>query len=333
MKRTGNLICRIADPDNLRSAFWKAKKRKADKPNVKAFSNDLDNQLLQLRNGILSGHVSVGNYSFFTIHDPKKRMICAADFSERVLHHAIMNVCHSIFEKYQIYHSYASRKGKGTYAAIEQAKRNQRQYPCYIKMDIRKYFDSIDHSVLLAMLQQRIKDKVLLDIFRKIINSYSIQPAKGLPIGSLTSQYFANHYLGKADHYAKEKLQVPAYVRYMDDMVLWGDNKKQLNEKGEAFRDFIIRELDLAFKTSYMNKTSRGLPFCGYTIYPEKILLNGRSKKRFIKKMKTYQKKVELNLWNQKDYQTHILPLLAFAKKANTFGLRKTVIKKMDQPG
>ena len=121
MKRENNLISLIADPDNLRLAFWKARKAKDVKMEVAEFRKSLDKNLLTLRNELLLGNVQVGQYHYFTIYDPKEREICAASFRERVLHHALMNVCHANFEKYQIFVSYASRKGKGTYAAINRA--------------------------------------------------------------------------------------------------------------------------------------------------------------------------------------------------------------------
>jgi RNA-directed DNA polymerase len=121
MKRAGYLLESIADIDNLRLAYFKAKKGKSEKHSVHLFTNELDRNLLKLREQILSGKIEVGNYHYFTIYDPKERKICAAAFAERVLHHAIMNICHPYFERYQIYDSYASRIGKGTYAALERA--------------------------------------------------------------------------------------------------------------------------------------------------------------------------------------------------------------------
>lgn len=128
MKRENNLIEKITEPDNLRLAFWKARKAKEGKMEVTEFRKELDKKLLTLQEELLSGNVQVGNYHYFTIFDPKERLICAASFKERVLHHAIMNICHVNFEKFQIFDSYASRLGKGTYAALERAKFFQVKY-------------------------------------------------------------------------------------------------------------------------------------------------------------------------------------------------------------
>ncbi|MDD3723585.1 MAG: RNA-directed DNA polymerase [Lutibacter sp.] len=323
MKRENNLISLIADPDNLRLAFWKARKAKDVKMEVAEFRKSLDKNLLTLRNELLLGNVQVGQYHYFTIYDPKEREICAASFRERVLHHALMNVCHANFEKYQIFVSYASRKGKGTYAAINRAKNYQRKYNWFLKLDVCKYFDSIDHCILKQLLAKRFKDVVLLNVFYNIIDSYETSTDKSLPIGNLTSQYFANHYLAVADHYLKEKLQIPAYVRYMDDMVIWSNDKNMLLKIGNEFQLFIETELNLRLKPFCLNSTDKGLPFLGYILFPKTILLNNNSRKRFKNKLKQYNYKLNNDEWNQAEYQAHVLPLIAFTKHANTYNLRK----------
>jgi len=327
MKRENNLVLSIADPDNLRLAFWKARMAKDSKMEVADFRISLDKNLLLLRNELLSGNVQVGNYHYFTIYDPKERKICAAEFRERVLHHALMNVCHANFEKYQISDSYASRIGKGTYAALERAAAFQKKYKWFLKLDVRKYFDSIDHEVLKSMLLKRYKDQALLQVFFQIIDSYQSVAGKGLPIGNLTSQYFANHYLAFADHHIKEKMQVPAYVRYMDDMVIWADDKNLLLRIGYEFQSFLESELSLTLKPFCLNSTVKGLPFLGYVLFPATTLLNNRSCKRFKIKLKQYTYKLNHEEWSQNEYQAHILPLIAFVKHANTFSLRTKYVE------
>lgn len=322
MKRENNLMTLIADPDNLRLAFWKARKAKDGKLEVGDFRKSLDKNLQLLRNELLSGKVQVGKYHYFTIYDPKERKICAASFKERVLHLAIMNVCHNNFEKHQIYDSYASRIGKGTYAALERAADFQKKYKWFLKLDVRKYFDSIDQEKLKSMLSKRFKDKALLLLLFQIIDSYQTIAGKGLPIGNLTSQYFANHYLSLADHHIKEKLNAPAYVRYMDDMVIWADDKSLLLKMGNEFQGFIESELSLILKPFCLNSTEKGLPFLGYVLFPKTVLLNNSSRRRFKAKLIQYTYKLINAEWNQSEYQAHVLPLIAFAKHANTFSLR-----------
>lgn len=326
MKRANHLIDKIADTNNLELAFWKARKGKNGMPVVEQFRNNLYQNLYQLAEQIKSGFIVIGKSHKFTIYDPKKREICAASFPDRVLHHAMMRVCHPIFERYQIDDSYASRPGKGVYAAIQKAKLNQQSHQWFLKLDVRKHFETIDHHILSNQLARLYKEERLLNMFGQIIQSYNTEEGKGLPIGNLTSQYFANHYLAVADHFIKEQLKVKSYVRYMDDMVLWDYNKNDLIEKGNALDSFFRNELKLQLKPFCLNHCKRGLPFLGYVIFPEKMHLNLRSRKRFRKKLFQYQTNLENEHWNEQQYHKHILPLLAFAKKADTFDYRTKLL-------
>jgi RNA-directed DNA polymerase len=159
MKRANNLLDIITDYDNLHLAFWKARKAKDGIDYVEKYRQHLHYNLNKLSQEISEQEVDVGNYNYFKVFDPKERLICAAHFSERVLHHALMNVCHPYFEKYQIFDSYASRKNKGTYGALERAAYYQNTLNWFIKIDIRKYFDSIDHTILICYLKKCSKKK------------------------------------------------------------------------------------------------------------------------------------------------------------------------------
>lgn len=326
MKREGNLIHKIADIDNLRFAFWKARKGKDAKYEVIQYRKSLGENLLLLQKQILTNSVPVGNYHYFQVYDPKQRTICAASFLERVLHHAIMNICHNNFEKYQIFDSYASRISKGTYKAIERAQTYQKKYKWFLKLDVRKYFDSVEQNVLKNLLKNRFKDKRLLKLFSDIIDSYQTSVGRGVPIGNLTSQYFANHYLAVSDHYIKENLKVPAYVRYMDDMVLWSNNKTDLLQFGRELKQFISKELKLGLKPFCLNSGDKGLPFLGYLVFPKTIKLAKRSRKRFVKKLNSYNHNLAIGIWGQSDYQKHVLPLIAFTEKAQSLVLRKDIL-------
>ncbi|MFM9949579.1 MAG: reverse transcriptase domain-containing protein [Saprospiraceae bacterium] len=326
MKRVGNLMPQIASLENLQLAHYKAKKGKESKPEVWAFSKDLNSNLKQLQTQILSGQVEVGNYHYFTIYDPKERRICAAAYPERVLHHALMNVCSPYFEAFQISDSYATRIDKGTFKAIDRAWGFQKQYRYYLKLDIRKYFDSIDHDILLSMLHRKFKDKALLDIFSEIIHSYSVLPGKGVPIGNLTSQFFANHYLALLDHFIKDELQVKAYIRYMDDFVIWQNNKNDLQFIQEQVLQFISANLSLNLKTNYLNTCAHGLPFLGFRLFPEKILLSVRSKKRFKQKIARLDEQLASEEIAQEQYQLQATAIYAFVNKAYSNKLKRSVL-------
>ena len=320
------MIEKIAALENLQLAYFKAQKGKADRTEVFEYGKRLQENLPKLQQQIVSGNVETGNYNYFTIYDPKKRLICAAPFGQRVLHHALMNVCHPFFEKVQIYDSYASRPGKGTYAALDRAKHFNRRYKWFLKLDFRKYFDSLDQSVLKKQHHRLFKDRCLLHIFESILDSYHVNENQGVPIGNLTSQYFANHYLTPVDHYAKETLKIQAYIRYMDDLVLWHDHKEILLNAGLRLKQYAKRELTLTLKPFCLNQTSQGLPFLGYLLHRADTRLAHRSRSRFIKKLRIYENNLRSGIWSPEEYQNHVLPLIAFTEHANARGFRKKVM-------
>lgn len=328
MKRTGYLIERIAEPDNLYLAYCKACRGKRMKPDAKRYGKDLGANLRMLRWQILSGEVSVGNYSYFTITDPKQRLICAADFSERVLHHALMNVCHDVFDRTLIADTYATRRGKGVYAALDKASAAMKRYGYAAKLDVRKYFDSVHHSVLKEQLRRLFKDACLLSIFDRIIDSYPSSDDAGLPIGNLTSQYFANCYLSGIDHWMKEQRRVPVFIRYMDDMLLFRDDKRELKEDIVALTA-LAEGIGLMLKPPVILPTSQGISFLGYKLYANKRLLERRGKIRFARKMKEYATNLADGIWSEEQYREHTVPLLAFVQKAYTKQFRETVNRRM----
>ena len=326
MKRVNNLIEVVADADNLRLAFWKAKKGKNDTQEVEAYRQHLDENLRRLSVQILRGCIEVGDYRYFKIYEPKERQICASAFREQVLHHALMNICHDYFEKYQIDDSYASRKGKGTYAAIEKARFFTKRYPYFLKLDVKKFFESVHHDVLTIQLRRLFKDDRLLRILDQIIDSYEAHPNRGLPIGNLTSQYFANHFLAPLDHFIVENLQIKGYVRYMDDMVLWHSDKETLKLALIAINDYVENSLKGTLKPMLLNTSDRGLSFLGYRIFPSEFGLTHRSKYRFKRKMRILEENYHSGEWSEAKCQRKILPLLAFTQHANTLGLRKSIV-------
>ena len=169
-----------------------------------------------------------------------------------------------------------------------------------------------------------------MGIFAEIIDSYHATPGRGLPIGNLTSQYFANQYLATLDHFIKETLQIGAYVRYMDDMVLWSNDKIQLKLALIEIQKFVENQLNCALKPSQLNTCKSGLPFLGYHIFPNHIRLLQQSKRRFIRKMANAADKLERGVWSEAEYSRRIQPLLAFTQHANTRNFRADV--KIGQP-
>lgn len=325
MKRTNHLLEKIADVDNLRLAFWKARKGKSHSWEVEAYRLNLDDNLLKLSDQIRSGLIEVGDYRFFKVFEPKERDICASAFKEQVLHHAMMNLCHDTFEKAQIFDSYASRKGKGTYAALERANVYTNRKKWFLKLDVRKFFASIQHDVLKQQLAYLFKEWRVLEIFEKIIDSYAATPDRGLPIGNLSSQYFANHYLTGLDHFIKNELGIQCYVRYMDDMVLWHDEKEVLMAVNQAIESFIVTGLRCELKPILLNRSQKGLPFLGYVLYPYRISLDHQSRHRFIQKQRRVETNYNSGIWDESACQRRILSLLAFTQHANTLAWRKKI--------
>ncbi|MBQ9362538.1 MAG: hypothetical protein IJT97_03850 [Bacteroidaceae bacterium] len=327
-KRVGNLMPRIASLDNLHEAFLRAARGKAGKMAVVDFRNHLDENLLRIQRQLLDGTFRFGHYQFFVIHDPKRRTICAASFPERVVFHAMMRICHPVFDDYQIFDSYASRIGKGTYKALDRACQFARRYEWFAKIDACKYFDSISHEVMLSQLSRLFKDAQLLIFFRNLLDTYAAQPGRGLPIGNLTSQYFANHYLSVGDHYLKEELRVPAVVRYMDDVLLLAHSKEELQEWVSKYCRYLQTCLRLDVHVPVLNRTRFGIPFLGYVVYGDGLRLNRRSKLRFEQKMFELSTLAQQQEIDENEYASRAGCLVAFINKAHVGGFRQQMGQK-----
>ena len=326
MKRKGYLIEQVADMDNLRLAFHKAQRGKNDKAEIITYREGLERNLLHLRAQLLEGKAEVGDYKLFKIYDPKERTVCAAAFNERVLHHAMMNICGPYFERQMIATTFANREGKGAYKALELAHRSMGQYRYVAKLDVRKYFDSISHKVLKKQLLKIYKDKQLLDLWGAIIESYYVTDGRGLPIGNLTSQYLANYYLSGLDHYAKEQLKIPVYIRYMDDILLMENDLQVLKNVVEKIERYAEENLQVVMKEPILQRTSERMDFLGYNLCGRRISLSHRSKRRFESKYRYATKQLVMGMWTETEYLAHIIPLMAFVQHGYTKQYRKNII-------
>jgi retron-type reverse transcriptase len=245
VKTYKNLFPKIVTFENLLQAFHKAARGKRERIYVIDFADDLEGNLLRLQSRLLNQTYQPGRYSTFRIYFPKPRLISAAPFPDRVVHHALMNISGPLLEKSFIYDSYANRLDKGTHRAIRRYQSFLREYDYVLKCDIKKYFPSIDHAILKSLIRKRIADPDVLWLIDSIIDrsnkqeyEYDYFPGddlfaplerrKGLPIGNLTSQFFANLYLNPLDHFIKQTLRCPAYLRYVDDFALFSNSRRQL---------------------------------------------------------------------------------------------------------
>jgi RNA-directed DNA polymerase len=323
MKRAGRLMERVIERDNLRLAFWKAARGKRTKRDAALFAARLDGNLEDLARELDEETYAAGPYHQFTIYDPKQRLITAPCFRDRVVHHAIMNVCEPEFDRFLIDDTFACRRGKGRIAAVERARDFARRCDFFLKLDIRRYFDSIAHSVLRQRLARRFKDRRLLDLFGRIISGYETAPERGVPIGSLTSQHFANFYLGWLDRFVKETLRAGGYVRYMDDFVVWGEDRRELRVARDQIGEFLVHELCLELKPDpYINRCRVGMDFLGCRIYPSHTTLNRRSRIRFQRQLKRLVREHQRGNLGSPELQCRATALVAFTNAGRTASWR-----------
>lgn len=286
MKRASRLLEAVLTPDNFRLAFRAATRGKRRQAEVVRFGSRLEDNLGGLIERLRAGAFRFGTFTQFLIRDPKPRVITAPCLRERIIHHAIVNVFEPDFERWLITDTFACRKGKGRIAALLRTRRFAGRFGTFLKLDVRKYFDSVPHDRLLGLLGRRFKDGRLLDLFERIVRSFRGALGRGLPIGALTSQHFANFYLGHFDRFVKETLRVEGYVRYMDDMALWADDEGRLKAALRDGEGYLRDELGLALKpTPYLNRTAHGMDFLGCRVFPHHMTLNRRSRVRFRRKM------------------------------------------------
>lgn len=250
MKRVGGFFERIVGFDNLLLAQRRAARGKRCRTSVARFEFHLEHELFELQDELMTGSYQPGEFFTFEVRDPKRRAICAAPFRDRVVHHALCHVLEPHFERRAIFDSYACRLGKGTHAAIARARQFARRHPYFLKCDVRKFFASVDHGVLFGLLERLFKERPLLDLLARIINHAppDSAPGKGLPIGNLTSQHFANLYLGELDHFLKDQLHIKGYLRYMDDFLLFAEDKPSLHLWLADLEDLLEERLDLGLK-------------------------------------------------------------------------------------
>jgi RNA-directed DNA polymerase len=318
MRRAANLFVRIPALDNLRIAFHKAARGRRHQAVVRQFSVCLDRRLEAMALQIARGTFQVGRFHQFLIRDPKERVITAPCFEERVLHHAIMNVCEPVMNRWLVADSFACRANMGREVAVQRALRFSRNANCFLKLDIRKYFDSIRHDRLLALLSRRFRDRQLLELFARIVHGYRGNLGVGLPIGSLTSQHFANLYLGPLDRFVKETLRIGGYVRYMDDMVLWHLDRDELMTAKRRCFDFVETELGLELKPAEPRGMRGGVSFLGCRVFATHVELNSRSKRRWRRRVRVLERAERLGLITQSDLQRRLTSLTAFARAAGT---------------
>ena len=346
MKTHKNLFPRIISFENLLLAAFLASKNKRNRPNVIQFNKNLEDNLFLLQEQLINRTYQPGEYDSFYIFEPKKRLISAAPFRDRVVHHALCNIIEPFFEKSFIFDTYANRVNKGTHRAINRFQKYLRQYCYLLKCDIKKYFPSIDHEILKAEIRRKIADQQTLWLIDLIIDSSNpqepvldyfpgddlltpIQRRKGLPIGNLTSQFFANVFLNRFDHFVTENLGFSAYVRYVDDFVIFSDNKQILSKIYFEIEKFLTKfRLKLKRSKCHIFKNDVGIEFLGQRIFPTHRLLKKSNVRRFCKRLKKFNSKLTNGEMSHREVQQRIASWLGHAKQADTFRLRNDLTQK-----
>jgi RNA-directed DNA polymerase len=273
MKTHKNLLPRVAAFENLVRAFGEASRGKRDQPDVQRFEFALEERLWEITRELEAERYQWGGYRAFWIFDPKQRLIRAAPFRDRVVHHALYQVLAPIVERGYITDSYACRVGRGSLAAVrryEEYVRRQGGRGYVLKGDVMQYFPSVNHAVLQGLLRRKIGDARVLRLLDRLIASGDEGGGTGMPIGNLTSQLFANLYLDPLDHFVKEVLRRRFYIRYMDDFVILAEEKAELWEVLGAVEGFLLERLRLSLQWQRTSVTpvAAGVDFLGYVVFP-----------------------------------------------------------------
>jgi retron-type reverse transcriptase len=332
---------------NLLNAFRRAAKGKRSKAEVAGFEFRLEENLLALRDELLQGSYRPGGYRSFLIHDPKKRLISAAPFRDRVVHHALCSVIEPIFERKFIFDSYANRVGKGTHRALNRASHYMRRFTYVLPMDIRQFFPAIDHAILYQTLAGTLQDKHTLELCSRILDSgrgvltgeyemvyfpgddlFAPARPRGLPIGNLTSQFWANVYLNRFDHTVKRHLKCRGYLRYVDDFLLFDDDKARLSEWRQACIEFLAGlRLTIHENSAQPRPCRTGLPFLGFQLFPDHRRVKQRkviaARRRFICLAAKYRDGEA----NEEDVRIRVISWINHVRHADSWGLRRAMLQ------
>ena len=330
MKTYNNLYSKLYSYENLFLAYKKARKGKTKKYYVKEFESDLIRNLSELQEELKNQTYRPKPLKKFILRDPKTRKISKANFRDRIVHHALFNIIEPIFDRIFIYDSCANRIGKGNLFALKRfdkfkrkVSNNLRSEAYCVKADIKHYFNEVNHNVLIETIEKKIADKKIINLIKIILKNGNEKENIGMPLGNLTSQFFANIYLNEMDYFVKHKLKAKYYIRYVDDFVILHKSKEQLYLWKEQINKFLNEELKLELHPdkSKIIPLSKGIDFVGFrNLYYYKLL-----RKRNIRKMLL---KIEQNKNKELSYgkllESH-QGWQAYAKWADTYKLRKEI--------
>jgi hypothetical protein len=322
MKRFSNLYERICDYNNLVAAAENARKGKNRQGAVKDFYKDFETNIRQLQEELLSHTFKTSAYSIFTVYEPKERVIYRLPFRDRVVHWAIMLVVESIWVRNFTRDTYSCIVKRGIHGAFRKLKSDLKDVPgtqyC-LKVDVRKFYPSIDHNILKGIIRKKIKDVALLSLLDGIIDS--VPPDEGVPIGNYLSQFFANLYLSEFDHILKERYRVKYYYRYADDIVVLDSSKERLHALLVAMNDYLCAERNMRLKGNFQifPVAARGIDFIGYVFYHTHILIRKRNKQALARQLSKLRKK-DLS---DRDIMLRVASRVGFIQHCNSTNLFK----------
>ena len=335
--------------ENLLAAYRRCLRRKRGRSDAAAFDFAWETELLRLQRDLCAGTYSPGAYRNFYIHEPKRRKISAAPFRDRVVHHAIVRVLEPLYEPRFICDSYACRRRKGTHRALRRAQYYARRHRFFLKTDIVRFFPNTDQAILLDTIFRRVRDERMRDLIAVVIASgagvlaeeatheffpgddlFSCIRPTGLPIGNLTSQFFANVLLDPVDHFVKEQLRVPGYVRYADDFVLFGDRKEQLWEWHDALRRRLADlRLKLHRQKTQVRPSRSGLKFLGFVVKPSGRRLQQSTLVRFNRRLRRLKWQWQHGLVSLEQIRASLCSTHAHAQFGNSQGVLRDVWRRV----
>ncbi|HDZ61147.1 MAG TPA: hypothetical protein ENH46_05565 [Candidatus Pacearchaeota archaeon] len=346
MKTYNKLYEKFCSEDNLISAFKKARKGKSKKSYVIHFESSLSKNLRLLQKDLQLKVYCPSRLKKFVIRDPKTRTIHASIFRDRIVHHTIINILNPIYEKRFIHDSFASRKNKGTHIAVKRFEYfinkvssngrkikkpfNNNSIKGYVlKADIKHYFDTIDHEVLINILRKKIKDEDLIDLIKLVLEKFEGQvKGKGLPLGNYTSQFFANVYLNNLDYFVKHRLKAKYYIRYVDDFVILHKDKKALSKFKDKIEKYLISlKLELHEDKSEIHALRNGITFLGYRIFYKYKLLRKRNIRYFRNKFNNKLELYRASLIDKEKMESFLQGWFGYSKFANTHNFNKKIEK------
>jgi len=315
---------------------WKEfKKGKNSKPDVQEFEFNLEDNIFQLRDDLKTKLYQHNPYTSFYVIDPKLRHIHKACVRDRVLHHAIFRVLYPIFDRNFLYDSYSCRLGKGTHRAVNRLEdfarklsRNNHRIAYALKCDVRKFFDSINKTILTSIIANKIKDSDSLWLISKILNSFSKTSGNGLPLGNVTSQIFANIYLNELDQYLKHCLKVKYYLRYCDDFVILDSDPHYLLELAFKINEFLEEYLDLSLHPSkvILRKYRQGIDFLGYVVLPYHRVVRTKTRKRAIRRIADIKDGFESGFISEESFRQSLNSYCGMLRHCNGYELETEMI-------